>query len=170
MPDCTILRAYSHQASTLTLAITSALTFEMNALVSITTFTPTVSINISVKIQMGSWLIQKRQSCGSVWTRPKFQVILLISVLVWCTTHDSKSLTSHGTDNISTFTFQDNHTYCKNTSFTLETNFLSKIQSLLVVINAVRSVLLRPEFFLQYKTSTEKYCNNFLIYGRLVWS
>ena len=59
------LRVYSHRESAMALALTLALTLVLtlgrNTLVSIVPFTPAISIriNISIKNQMGSGLIQK---------------------------------------------------------------------------------------------------------------
>ena len=66
------LRVYSHRESamalSLTLALTLVLTLGRNTLVSIAPFTPDISIriNISIKNQMGSGLIQKQQRVSSV--------------------------------------------------------------------------------------------------------
>ena len=61
------LRAYSQRA----LASTLVMTLERNTLVSIASFTPSVSVSVNtgVKIQMDSGMIQKRQRWRSVWTR-----------------------------------------------------------------------------------------------------
>ena len=62
-------RTYSHPTSVLTLA----LALKRNTLVSIASFTPSVSINVttSIQIQMGPGLIQQRQRLCSVWTQFK---------------------------------------------------------------------------------------------------
>ena len=58
------IMVYSHWASSLTLG--------KNTLISITMFSPSVSVGIktSVKSQMGSGPIEKRQRWYSVWTQP----------------------------------------------------------------------------------------------------
>ena len=62
-------RAYSHRTSEFTLTSMLALTFERNTLVSIAPFTPSVSVNNGVKIQLGSAPSQKRYRWRAVWTR-----------------------------------------------------------------------------------------------------
>ena len=64
---------YAHRASALTLALMLVLMLERNTLISIASFTPSVSISInaSIKNQMGSGLIQKCQCWHLVWTRLK---------------------------------------------------------------------------------------------------
>ena len=57
------LRAYSHRTSALTFVLTLPMTLRRNALIPIAPFTPSISIDTSVKNQMGSKLVQKRQCC-----------------------------------------------------------------------------------------------------------
>ena len=64
------LSFHSHRESVLTLVLTLALVLEQNTLVPIAPVILNISIsaNISIEIQMGSWPIQKRQRWRSVWT------------------------------------------------------------------------------------------------------
>ena len=59
------LRVHSHRASALTLMLTLPLTLGRNALIPIAPFTRSISISVnnSVKNQMGSKPVQKRQCC-----------------------------------------------------------------------------------------------------------
>ena len=68
-----------------TLALTLALMLERNALVSIASFAPSISIGLytRVKIEMDSALIQRRQRWRSVWTRFKVDTSFSMSIIFY---------------------------------------------------------------------------------------